>query len=100
MLVTPNLMCIGQTGGGDRIRDVREPAPTTVSKQEACVVAPSLIQYHTEQTENVRAAGLDKPVNTVDASNRYGLTCANLVEYYGNGNPLDIKEPMHTVNKP
>ena len=97
MLVTPNLMCIGQTGGGDRIRDVREPAPTTVSKQEACLTAASLIQYHTEQTENVRASGLGSPINTVDASNRYGLTSAHLVEYYGNGNPLDARDPMHTV---
>lgn len=97
LLVSANLMSIGQTGGGDRIRDVREPSPTTVSKQEACMVAANLIQYHTEQTENVRAAGLNSPINTVDASNRYGLTCANLVEYYGNGNPLDLSEPMHTV---
>ena len=97
MLVTPNLMCIGQTGGGDRIRDVREPAPTTVSKQEACLTAASLIQYHTEQTDNVRASGLGGPINTVDASNRYGLTSAHLVEYYGNGNPLDTRDPMHTV---
>lgn len=59
--------------------------------------AANLIQYHTEQTESVRANGLDVPINTVDASNRYGLTCANLVEYYGNGVPLDISEPMHTV---
>ena len=59
--------------------------------------AANLIQYHTEQTENVRAAGLSGPINTVDASNRYGLTCANLVEYYGNGVPLDLSEPMHTV---
>lgn len=97
MLVTPNLMCIGQTGGGDRIRDVREPAPTTVSKQEACLTAASLIQYHTEQSENVRASGLGGPINTVDASNRYGLTCANLVEYYTGGRPLDARDPMHTV---
>lgn len=97
MLVTPNLMCIGQTGGGDRIRDVREPVPTTVSKQEACLTAASLIQYHTEQSENVRASGLGGPINTVDASNRYGLTCANLVEYYTGGRPLDARDPMHTV---
>lgn len=97
MLVTPSLVSIGQTGGGDRIRDIREPVPTTVSKQEACLVAPSLIQYHTEQTENVRASGLGAPINTVDASNRYGLTCANLVEYYTGGRPLDVAEPMHTV---
>lgn len=97
MLVTPSLVSIGQTGGGDRIRDIREPVPTTVSKQEACLVAPSLIQYHTEQTESVRASGLGAPINTVDASNRYGLTCANLVEYYTGGRPLDVAEPMHTV---
>lgn len=97
MLVTPSLVSIGQTGGGDRIRDLREPVPTTVSKQEACLVSPSLIQYHTEQTEHVRASGLGTPINTVDASNRYGLTCANLVEYYTSGRPLDVAEPMHTV---
>ena len=97
MLVTTSLMCIGQTGGGNRIRSLHEPAPTTVSKQEACLVASSLIQYHTEKTENARAAGLDKPICTVDAANRYGLTCANLVEYYGGGRPLDVQSPMHTV---
>ncbi|MDY3692975.1 MAG: DNA cytosine methyltransferase [Dysosmobacter sp.] len=97
MLVTPNLMCIGQTGGGDRIRDVREPVPTTVSKQEACLTAASLIQYHTEQAEYVRASGLGGPIGTVDASNRYGLTSAHLVEYYTGGRPLDVKDPMHTV---
>ena len=97
MLVTPSLVSIGQTGGGDRIRDLREPVPTTVSKQEACLVSPSLIQYHTEQTESVRASGLGMPIHTVDASNRYGLTCANLVEYYTCGRPLDVQEPMHTV---
>lgn len=97
MLVTPSLVSIGQTGGRDRIRDLREPVPTTVSKQEACLVSPSLIQYHTEQTESVRASGLGTPIHTVDASNRYGLTCANLVEYYTCGRPLDVQEPMHTV---
>lgn len=97
MLVTPSLVSIGQTGGGDRIRDIREPVPTTVSKQEACLVASALIQYHTEQTEHVRASGLGAPINTVDASNRYGLTCANLVEYYTGGRPLDVQDPMHTV---
>lgn len=97
MLVTPIIVSIGQTGGGDRIRDLREPVPTTVSKQEACLVSPSLIQYHTEQTESVRASGLGTPIHTVDASNRYGLTCANLVEYYTGGRPLDVQAPMHTV---
>ena len=97
ILASANLMSIGQTGGGDRVRDARDPAPTCVSKQETCMVAANLIQYHTEQTENVRANGVATPLPTVDAANRYGLTCANLVEYFGNGAPLDVMEPMHTV---
>lgn len=71
---------------------IRSSAPFVVRRNAA-----NLIQYHTEQTEAARVAGLDKPINTVDASNRYGMTCANLVEYYGNGNPIDLSEPMHTV---
>ncbi len=97
ILAAANLMSIGQTGGGDRIRDIRDPSPTTVSKQEACMVAANLIQYHTEQTETARVSGLNAPINTVDASNRYGLACANLVEYYTGGRPLSIDNPMHTV---
>lgn len=97
VLASANLMSIGQTGGGDRIRDMREPVPTTVSKQECCAVAANLIQYHTEQTENVRGQGMDDPVMTVDSSNRYGLASCNLVEYYGNGNPIDVTDPLHTV---
>ena len=97
LFVSANLMSIGQTGGGDRIRDMREPVPTTVSKQECCAVAANLIQYHTEQTENVRGQGMNDPVMTVDSSNRYGLASCNLVEYYGNGNPIDVTDPLHTV---
>ena len=84
-------------GGDGHTRSVDEPVNTLTGKYTGGVCATSLIQYHTEQTENVRAAGLGAPINTVDASNRYGLTCANLVEYYGNGVPLDLSEPMHTV---
>lgn len=97
VLASANLMIIGQTGGGDRIRDMREPVPTTVSKQECCAVAANLIQYHTEQSEKVRGQGLEDPVMTVDSSNRYGLASCNLVEYYGNGNPIDVTDPLHTV---
>ena len=97
LFVSANLMSIGHTSGGDRIRDAREPSPTTVSKQETCMVAANLIQYHTEQSEKVRGQGMADAIMTVDSSNRYGLVCASLVEYYGNGNPLDASQPMHTV---
>lgn len=96
MLVTPYLAECNHAGGG-HIADLREPHKTITAKHTGGIVAPSLIQYHTEQTENVRASGLGVPINTVDASNRYGLACANLVEYYTGGRPLDVTDPMHTV---
>lgn len=97
ILAAANLMSIGQTGGGDRIRGLDAPAPTTVSKQEACLVAANLVQYHTEKTEDVRASDLNAALLTVDGSNRHGLVAAHLTEYYGNGQPIDPQEPMHTA---
>ncbi|OKZ95063.1 MAG: DNA methyltransferase [Clostridiales bacterium 42_27] len=96
MLVTPFLAECNHSGGG-HIAPVGDAYKTITAKHTGGIVAPSLIQYHTEQTESVRASGLGVPINTVDASNRYGLTCANLVEYYTGGRPLDVQAPMHTV---
>lgn len=84
--------------GGSVGADIGDPVHTVRTGGGGQILSSAnLIQYHTEQTEAVRASGMDNPINTVDASNRYGLTCANLTEYYGNGVPLDISEPMHTV---
>lgn len=83
--------------GGGHLAGTDTPLGTITQKCTKGFVAANLIQYHTEQTENVRANALTEPMPTVDASNRYGLTVAHLTEYYGNGNPLDITEPMHTV---
>lgn len=83
--------------GTGHMKDLQAPMGTVLAKHTAGIVAPSLIQYHTEQTEHVRANGLGEPLPTVDASNRYGLTTAQLVEYFGNGQPIDVRKPMHTV---
>lgn len=73
------------------------PIHTVTSAGNQILSAAQLIQYHTEQTENARVQGVAGPLTTVDASNRYGLAAVNLVEYYGNGNPLNLTEPMHTA---
>lgn len=96
-IIAPYLAECNHAGGG-HVADVGEPYKTITAKHTGGVVAPVLIQYHTEQTENVRANRLEEPINTVDASNRYGFVSANLVEYYTTGGrPLDISAPMHTV---
>ncbi|MBR3019996.1 MAG: hypothetical protein IKH57_23460, partial [Clostridia bacterium] len=93
-----NLASIGQTGGGDRIRSILEPAPTTVSKQEACLISANLSQYHTERgSEYARANRVDAALPTVDASNRYAVTTAHLTEYYGTGVAAKLEDPLHTV---
>ena len=78
-------------------QSIDRPLTTITSVGAHELVSANFVQYHTEQTEYVRANGLDCALPTVDASNRYGLTTAHLTEYYGNGNPLELSEPMHTV---
>lgn len=92
-----NIMSIGQTGGGDRVRDARDPAPTGVTKQEACVVAANIIQYHTEQTENVRANGLRMPLPTVTAVDHHAVAAAHIVEFKGRDIGQDADRPLRTI---
>ena len=62
------------------------------------LMGASLIQYHTEQGENVRGQELGSPLLTVDASNRYGLVAASLTKYYsGVSQNQGIDEPLHTI---
>lgn len=77
--------------------DAGDPVHTIRTAGGQVLSAANLIQYHTEQTENVRANGVNAPLPTADTSNRYGLTTANLVEYYSTGRPIDVAEPMHTA---
>lgn len=74
-----------------------QPVHTITTAGNQILATANLIQYHTEQSEDVRANGLDTSLPTVDASNRYGLTAAHLVEFYGNGQAIEPEEPMHTV---
>lgn len=60
-------------------------------------LSASLVQYHTEQGERVRGQGLDAPLLTVDASNRYGLSAVCLEKYYGTATGQGAEEPLHTI---
>lgn len=98
MLISPTMTAIGQTGGGNRNRRVDQPTHTTVSKAEECLVYSSMIQYHAEQSDNLRGQNVNKPLLTVDSANRYGLTAATMAKYYGNDvHGQDIHDPLHTV---
>jgi len=76
---------------------VTAPVHTVTTAGNQLLLSPALIQYHTEQSENVRGQSVTETLRTVDASNRYGLIAANLVEYFSTGRPISVEEPMHTV---
>ena len=123
MVITPTLAAIGQTGGGERGRKITEPTHTQVSKAEECMVAPALIQYHTEQTERVRGQGvadplmaaaspvkyygsdqhgqnIGDPLHTVTAKDREAVLAANMAKFYGgnySGEGSKMSDPLHTV---
>lgn len=63
------------------------------------LVAAFLAQYHSEtESHDARGQTVDRPVLTVDASNRYGLVTSNLVKLRGtcaHGQAVD--EPMPTI---
>lgn len=62
------------------------------------VMAPAMIQYHTEQSEHVRGQAVTDPIMTIDASNRYGLAAATLTKYYGSDqHGQEAAEPLHTI---
>ena len=79
-------------------QDSDKPLSTITSVGSHMLVAPNLIQYHSEQTENVRGQEVDKPLMTVDASNRYGLVETFISKYYtGQDTASGTDEPLPTV---
>lgn len=80
--------------------DAREPIGTITTGGHHMLIAPSIIQYHSEQDDGVRGQTGDKPIMTVDASNRYGMVSAFISKFYGGGNTSpasDVGDPLPTV---
>lgn len=112
--LSPFIVQVNHKGEQFRGQELKEPIPTitgkhgyglatpvmtaiAVSKAEQCLAMPSLIQYHTEQSERVRGQGMDEPIMTLDAANRYGLSVAFLSKFYKTGIGQKPDEPLHTV---
>ena len=77
---------------------VTAPVHTVTTAGNQLLLSPALIQYHTEQSENVRGQSVAETLRTVDASNRYGLVAASLTKYYsGEQQNQGITDPLHTI---
>lgn len=103
VIENPNPFIIQVNHDGDNFRgqEVDKPMPTITAKHGFGVVAPTLIQYHGEQSKNeVRGQILEKPLQTVDTANRYGLVTAFMSKYFGGnyqGCGSSVDEPLHTI---
>lgn len=95
-LMTPYAIC---NNAGNAPHGMDEPVPTVTTGGRNILVAPSLIQYHTEQSAREhRGQKLDEPIQTVDAANRYGLNAAWLTQYFsGEGHYHSTEEPLATI---
>ena len=78
-------------------RGTGEPLSTVTAVGSHLLATPALIQYHTEQSDYVRGQVLERPINTVDAANRYGLMAPMLVKYYSGDHAHKADSPLHTV---
>ena len=82
-VVTPYIMCNNAENLG---RDIQDPVPTITTGNRNFLAAPTLIQYHTEQSVNEhRGQKVGQPLQTVDAANRYGIATAFISKYFGDG---------------
>lgn len=79
-------------------KSVEDPLGTITTVGSHLLVAPTLIQYHSETTKDeVRGQHLNEPIKTVDGSNRYGLVASFLSKFYKTGIGQDCREPLHTI---
>ena len=97
-IVQPYIMCNNENNIG---RDIRDGLPVITTGNRNFLIAPALIQYHSETTDNgVRGQQAAAPIMTVDASNRYALVSAFIQKYFDGGYKgagADIKNPLPTI---
>ena len=97
----PFIVTVNHSGEGFRGQSTDEPLGTITAKNGYGVVAPMLIQYHSETAKDeVRGQELTEPLMTQDTSNRYALSVAHIMKNYGggyNGAGSAADAPLDTV---
>ena len=90
---------IVSNNGNNAPHSIHEPVPTITTGNRNLLLSPTLIQYHTEQSDKeVRGQGLRDPLRTIDGSNRYGLAAVHLTQYFsGDGHYHSVEEPLATI---
>jgi len=101
--VSPYMVPIGygeNKGQAPRVNSVNEPSSTVVSSCKQYLCAPSLVQYHSEQSKGeVRGQSIEAPIMTIDGSPRYAVNGVFLSKYFsGEGTMASAgDQPVPTV---
>ena len=75
-----------------------EPLHTITTVDHNRLVAPLIIQYHSEtRNGEVRGQKVQEPIKTIDTSNRYGVVVTFLTKFYKSGTGQGMFEPIHTI---
>ena len=97
----PFIVTVNHSGEGFRGQKADKPLGTITAKNGYGIVAPSLIQYHSETAnDEVRGQELNEPLMTVDTSPRYALSVAHIMKNYGGnyqGAGSGADKPLGTV---
>lgn len=97
----PFIVTVNHSGEGFRGQKADEPLGTVTAKNGYGVVAPTLIQYHSETaSDEVRGQEPNEPLMTVDTSPRYALSVAHIMKNYGGnyqGAGSGADKPLDTV---
>lgn len=102
-LCTPSMVSVGYGEHKNqlpRVKSIAEPITTVVSTSKQALCTPSLLQYHSEQAaEGVRGQEVNRPLMTVDGSNRYAVNAAYLSKFFGGERQAgaSLEEPAPTV---
>lgn len=102
VLDNPEPFIVTVNHGGERAPgNIRDSLHTITGKHGYGIIAPALIQYHSETSaKEARGQQVTEPIMTVDGSNRYGLVSAFIQKYFDGGYTgagAGLESPLPTV---
>ena len=94
MLITPFLCTYNK--GNNRVHSINEPVPTLDCSNRYGLVEP-FISAIGQTSARQRNRKLSEPLSTICTKHEHCLVSPMLIQYYGNGHAVSIKEPIPTL---
>jgi DNA (cytosine-5)-methyltransferase 1 len=99
-LIEPVPLLMGHESG-QKPKPVEQPVHTICAQGKSFLIQPFITRYQGDhegqQDGDSRNHEIERPLPTVDTSNRYALVEPLLMEYYGNGTTKPASVPLGTV---